>query len=200
MDFARDQAIDWLAKYGYWATVPALLADPAGVPWFWIFLMLLAEKAGRSLTLLFALGMGVVMAFDHLLYWIGAIGGRPLMNKLAQRWPGLACGIDQAEKVMLGRGAWAIALGRFLPLVGRYVGVAAGLIRVPYSRFAFYDAIGAAITVVGFGLVAHFVGEKTIDQPWFPAVLVITFVGSIVLTSAAIFVGLWRRRCTMGPV
>lgn len=200
MDFARDKAIEWLAAYGYWATVPALLVDPAGVPWFWIFLMLLAEKAGKSLILMFGLGMAVVMAFDHLLYWIGAIGGRPLVKKLGQRWPALTCGIDEAEKIMMGRGAWAIALGRFLPLVGRYVGVAAGLIRVPYSRFAFYDAIGAGITVVFFGLLAHFVGEKTIDQPWFPAALIITFAGSAFLTCAGIAVGLWRRRCTMGPV
>ncbi len=46
LDVAKALTIQWTEDYGYHAVVPALLIDPAGVPWAWIFLMLLAAEAG----------------------------------------------------------------------------------------------------------------------------------------------------------
>ncbi len=43
-----EQAQIWVAQYGFHAVVPTLLADPAGVPWAWIFLILFAGAAGLN--------------------------------------------------------------------------------------------------------------------------------------------------------
>jgi len=194
MNWAREGAIQLLRDWGNWAVAPALLVDQTGIPWLWIFVMLLAEKAGRNVLLLLLLGMAVVTAFDHALYWIGAWGGRPLVGKIGNRFPRFAAAIVQAENAVRGRGVWTLVAGRFLPILGRWVGLAAGLVQLPYARFTFYNAIGSGITVVGFGLLAHFVGEKTVDQPWFGRALGLLFIGGMALMAVLVLAGWWRSR------
>jgi membrane protein DedA with SNARE-associated domain len=169
--------------YGYHAVVPVLVADPAGVPWAWIFLLLIAEEAQLNVPLMLGYGFIVLSLCDHALYWIGLRGGRPLLDKLSVRWPKIASSLQVAETAMRGRGVWAITLGRYLPFAGRWVGAGAGLARVPYGRFAIFDALGVGLTVLGFGSIAHFVGRNTIQQPWFPQAVMGAFILSTVLTA-----------------
>jgi membrane protein DedA with SNARE-associated domain len=194
LNIARDQAIVWIARWGDWAVVPALLLDPGGVPWPWIFVMLLAEQAGKNPVVLCAMGLCVLALFDHAMYWLGAIAGRPLLFKARHRFPAICKSIHEAETWLRERGGWALVIGRFLPVMGRWIGLAAGLAHVPYGRFAFLQLAGASITVVGFGVLAHFVGEKTFHEPWFPAALFWAFVGGTAFTILGGVWAWWQKR------
>lgn len=194
LNVARDLALAWLRDWGDWAVIPALLLDPGGIPWAWIFLMLLAEQAGNNIFYLFTLGLLVLAATDHLLYWVGYFVGRAGLQKLAVRFPKVCNGMVAAEKALSGRGQWTIVIGRFLPVLGRWVGLAAGVAKLPYGRFAFLQMVGASITVIGFGLLAHFVGEKTFHEPWFPQALFYTFTAGIAFTFLAAGWGFWIKR------
>src|ERR1051325_2986598 len=130
------QAQAWVGQYGYHAVVPTLLIDPAGVPWAWIFLILFAGAAKLQVPAMLLYGFAVLSAFDHALYWLGLKGGRPLVEKIGRRFPKIADALHKAEDAMRGRGIWAITLGRYLPIVGRWVGAGAGLANVPLARFA----------------------------------------------------------------
>jgi len=174
---ATQQALALIEAYGYHAVGPALLADPAGVPWMWICLMILASEVNKSLLVMLLYGFAVVTAFDHILYWFGIIGGRPLIERLGRRWPAISRAMQQAEAAVRGQGIWMITLGRYLPIVGRWVGMGAGLAGVPFLRFALFDAIGTALTVVGFGVVSFYVGLKIMDSPAFPYII----GGSVIL-------------------
>jgi membrane protein DedA with SNARE-associated domain len=180
--------------YGYHAVVPTLVLDPAGVPWAWIFLVLIAEEARLNVPLMLGYGFAVLSLNDHLLYWLGLHGGRPLVERLGRRWPKIARGLEGAEKAMRGRGIWAITLGRYLPFVGRWVGAGAGLARVPYARFALFDAIGVGFTTLGFGIAAHLVGRSTIDEPWFPHAVTAAFILSTLVTAALTLWQTWRAK------
>jgi membrane protein DedA with SNARE-associated domain len=192
LNAAKDQALQWTHDYGYHAVIPALLVDPAGVPWAWIFLMLLAGEADKSIPLMVAYGCAVMTAADHLFYWIGVKGGRPLVERFGQRWPKIAHSVRDAETAVEGKGIWMITIGRFLPLVGRYVGIGAGLANVPFGRFAVFDALGVAITVVGFGLAAHLVGARTINSPAFPYLIGGAFIGGTLFTTGFLFWQGWK--------
>jgi len=180
---AQKQALLWINEYGYHAVVPTLVIDPAGVPWAWIFLMLFAAGAGKNVPLMLAYGFLVLSLVDHALYWAGIKGGRPLVEKVGRRWPKVAHHMDDAEAALRGRGMWMITLGRYAPIVGRWVGMGAGLANVPFLRFALFDAMGVSLTVLGFGLAAHLVGRETINKPWFPQALVLIFIISTVVTA-----------------
>lgn len=191
---ASAQAQAWVADYGFHAVIPALLADPAGVPWAWIFLILFAEAAKLDVWWMLMYGFLVLSLFDHLMYWIGLRGGRPLIDKIGQRFPKWAVALEKSEQAMscaegARRGAWSIALGRYLPIVGRWVGAGAGLANVPFARFAFYDALGVGLTVIGFGLPTHLIGAQIMDEPWFPQAIAFTFIASTILTA---FIIIWQ--------
>ncbi|HEX8236648.1 MAG TPA: VTT domain-containing protein [Abditibacteriaceae bacterium] len=194
LEWAKDSALYWTERYGYGAVVPALLLDPGGVPWPWIFLMLLAGKAGLNVPLLMMCGFVLLSAVDHALYWVAAVGRRPLMNKIKRHFPKLAECMEKAETEVRRRGILAITLGRFLPIVGRWVGVGAGLADVPWITFAVLNAAGVAVTVLGFGLAAHLVGRKTIDSPWFQEMIGGAFILGTVCTVAFIAWNVYRAR------
>ncbi len=183
-----------VAQYGYHAVPFALLTDPAGIPWAWIFLLLLAEEAKKNVALMLFYGFAVLMAFDHILYWLGALGGQKMVQKICVKKPDWAPIFEKASDSIQKRGALAVIFGRYLPFVGRWMGIGAGLSAMNYAKFSLYDAIGAAISAFGFGLVAHFVGRKTIEHPnFYPMVL-----GAMILVTLASVAGVaiswWKSR------
>ena len=198
LNAAKDQALQWTQDYGYHAVVPALLVDPAGVPWAWIFLMLLAGEADKNVPLMIAYGFAVMTAADHLFYWIGVKGGRPLVERFGRRWPQIAHSMRDAETAVEGRGIWMITIGRFFPFVGRYVGIGAGLANVPFGRFALFDALGVTLTVVVFGLAAHLVGARTIDSPLFPYLIGGAFIGGTIFTAGFLLWQGWKAHRARG--
>lgn len=191
MEWAQQHALHWTQHYGYHAVVPALLIDPAGIPWAWIALMLLAGEAGKSVPLMLLYGFAVLSVFDHALFWIGVKGGQPLLDKLSRRSPKIAAAVASACCGMRDNAAITIACGRFLPFVGRWVGLSAALANVPYGRFSFYNAIGGGFTVVGFGLAAHWIGREALNQPWFGAA---AGAAMIVLTVMGLGGAVWKAR------
>jgi membrane-associated protein len=188
------QILSWTQSYGYHAVVPTLLADPAGVPWAWIFLLLIAAEARLNIGLMLIYGFAVLTLWDHAMYWAGMRGGRPLMNKLSRRWPKLATSMQGAEKAMQGRGGWMITFGRYLPVVGRWVGVGAGLANVSYARFILFDAVGVALTTLAFGLAAHLVGRSTINEPWFPQAVTAAYIFTTIITALVTAWQGWRLK------
>lgn len=189
-----NQILSWTHSYGYHAVVPTLLADPAGVPWAWIFLLLIAAEAKLNVVMMLAYGFVVLSLWDHAMYWMGVRGGRPLVDKLGKRWPKLASAMRNAETGMQGRGIWAITLGRYLPIVGRWVGIGAGLTNVSYAKFVFFDAIGVASTTIAFGLAAHFIGRSAIDEPWFPQAVTSAYIFTTIVTALFMAWQGWRIR------
>ncbi len=186
LNATSEQAQLWVGHYGFHAVVPTLLVDPAGVPWAWVFLILFAGSAGLNVWWMMLYGFVVLSAFDHLLYWLALKGGRPLVEKISRRFPKLAEALEKSESAMQGNGAWAITLGRYLPIIGRWVGAGAGLANVPPVKFAFFDAIGVGLTVLGFGVPTHLIGAQIMDKPWFPQAVAFTFLASTVITGALI--------------
>lgn len=191
LNATSEQAKIWVGHYGFHAVVPTLLADPAGVPWAWIFLILFAESAGLNIWWMMLYGFVVLTAFDHLLYWIALKGGRPLVNRISHRFPKLAEALEKSESAMSSpqgtrRGAWVITFGRYLPIIGRWIGAGAGLANVSPLKFAFFDAIGVALTVLGFGVPTHFIGAQIMDKPWFAQAVAFTFLASTILTGLVI--------------
>lgn len=186
--------LGWTQSYGYHAVVPTLVVDPAGVPWAWIFLMLIAGEAKLNVPFMLAYGFAVLTIVDHVLFAVGHFGGRPLLNRLALRWPKIAGAMLASENAMRGKGILMVTFGRYLPVVGRWVGTGAALANVSYARFALYDALGVGLTVIVFGAAAHLIGREIIGFSWFPQAVLIAYIASTVLTALLTCYGLWRAK------
>ncbi|MGC9291402.1 MAG: DedA family protein [Acidobacteriaceae bacterium] len=76
-------------------------------------------------------------------YWIGAWGGRPVI----ERYGGyvLLCrrDLDRATKFFARYGAITVFLGRLLPVVRTFIALPAGIARMPQLRFHVYTFLGS---------------------------------------------------------
>ena len=79
-----------------------------------------------------------------LAYAIGRRGGRHLLEQYG-KWVLIShSDLDRAERFFAGRGSWAVAVARALPLVRCFAGFGAGVVEVPMLPFAIFNLIGTA--------------------------------------------------------
>jgi len=93
-------------------------------------------------------------------YYIGAWGGRPLLDRYG-RYVGIgAVDLDRADRWFERWGGWAVFLGRMVPLVRTFVSYPAGISRMRIGPFLLFSALGSLPwngALIGAGFV---VGEN----------------------------------------
>jgi membrane protein DedA with SNARE-associated domain len=98
------------------------------------------------------------LAGSLVAYSVGRAGGRPLVHRFGRHLLITRADLDRAERFAAGRGAWAIPLGRALPVVRAFVSIVAGLIEVPPVLFGVLSLIGTAVWVTMMSLTGYGVG------------------------------------------
>src|ERR1700722_16530104 len=61
----------------------------------------------------------------------------------------------RAERFFAGRGAWAVPVGRCLPVVRTFVSIVAGFIEMPALLFGVLSLIGTAVWVTAISLIGY---------------------------------------------
>lgn len=99
---------------------------------------------------------------DSIGYAIGRRGGRPLLERLGQKFPKHLGPphLLRAEQTFARWGVWAVFFGRFIALLRILAGPLAGALRVPYPRFLVANAAGGLVWSFGTVFVIVWVGEK----------------------------------------
>jgi membrane protein DedA with SNARE-associated domain len=78
-------------------------------------------------------------------YWIGAKGGRPLVERYG-KWVLMSHhDLDRMSGFFDRYGSITILIGRMLPIVQTYVAFPAGIARMPRLRFHIYTTVGSLI-------------------------------------------------------
>ena len=116
-------------------------------------------------------------------YWVGARGGRPLVEKYGRYILVSRHEMDMADRWFNRYGDITILIGRLLPLVRTFIALPAGVARMPLAKFVAYTFIGSfiwcwALAWIGLRLGAHW---DTLG-PWFhrfDAVIVVLVVLSL---------------------
>jgi len=121
------------------------------------FAGVLAYQGHLNLALVIIIGSLAELGGSYASYWVGRVGGRPLVDKIGRYVLVTQSDVDRAERFLEGRGAWAIPVGRMLPFVRAFTSIVAGLIRVPAGRFGVLSLIGtviyaAVLSSIGYGL------------------------------------------------
>ena len=97
---------------------------------------------------------------DNLGYWlIGRVGGRALLR----RWHWLSRYADRvlprAEELMARHGGKTVFFGRFVSILRYTVAWIAGLSRMHWWKFLFWNAAGGIAWATAVGLIAYYSGE-----------------------------------------
>ncbi len=102
--------------------------------------------------------------------------------------------MDMAQDFYSRYGMMAFILGRFLPIVRTFVPILAGMVRIDFGKFFFFNVVGAAIWIVVMVLSGYLLGNM------FPAItehLEIIVAGMVLLTAIPLIIS-WSRNRSVG--
>lgn len=128
---------------------------------------------------------------------IGYEIGRRLGPAIRRTRVGRAIGQERwesAERYLVERGGKAIFFGRFVAVVRSVVPAMAGITRMPYRRFLFWNALGGVVWASTFVTIGFFAGnayERVADQAEGAGLVILAFV---VVTVVVIGVARWVAR------
>lgn len=119
------------------------------------FAGVLAGQGHLNIVAVIAVGTAAELIGSMIAYSIGRVGGRPLVHRFGKYLLITRADIDRAERFFAGRGAWAVPVGRCLPVVRTFVSIVAGFIEMPAALFALLSLIGTAVWVSAIALIGY---------------------------------------------
>ena len=154
-----------LVHYGYWAIAAALLLENAGVPVPGETVLLLASFLAYSehdLELPWIIVVGTVAATlgDNLGYAIGHYGGRRLLDRYRNIFRVRDEAVARAEGIFLRYGTITILFARFVFGMRVIAGPMAGVLRMPWKKFAVFNLLGAGLWVTVISVVGYGFGSR----------------------------------------
>ena len=129
-----------------------------------IFFGLLAAKGHYNIAVVIVVAAAAAIIGDNLGYWlIGRLGGRKLFERVRwlKRWGDSV--IPRAERIMQRHGGKTVFFGRFIAILRFTAAWVAGLGRMPWWRFLFWNAAGGIVWATAVGLVAFYGGKAAAD-------------------------------------
>jgi membrane protein DedA with SNARE-associated domain len=102
-------------------------------------------------------------------YWIGARGGRPLVERYGSYVLLSKRDLDLAEHFFARYGSIAVLVGRMLPIVRTFIALPAGIARMNQLRFHLYTFLGSwpwcyALAYIGMKLGDRFQTDPRLQQ------------------------------------
>ncbi len=129
-----------------------------------IFFGVLASKGDYDIASVISVAAVAAIVGDNLGYWlIGRLGGRALLkrNRWLKRWADTV--LPRAEGIMRRHGGKTVFFGRFVAVLRFTAAWVAGLGRMRWWRFLFWNAAGGIVWATAVGLVAFYGGKAAAD-------------------------------------
>lgn len=97
-----------------------------------------------------------------------------------------------AERYYNKQGAFALIMGRFVPIVRTFAPIIAGVVGLEWKKFAFYNIVGAILWIASLTLLGYFLGKTFAKQ--IEEYLVYIIIGFIVITAVPLGIAFLRRQ------
>ena len=188
-----------LDHYGYLAVFGLVLLEDFGVPVPGETVLILAAVyagAGRlSLVLVAVLAFIGAVVGDNIGFAIGHFGGRPLVDRWGRYILLTPERVDKATAFFERHGGKIIIVARFIEGLRQANGIIAGISGMPWLRFLFFNAIGAALWV-GVWVTIGYVSGSHINAIYHTAVKYEAYLGVAVGVLVLGWIGwrVWRWR------
>jgi membrane protein DedA with SNARE-associated domain len=160
LDLLRNAVV----HYGYWAVGGALLLENAGVPVPGETILLLAcflaysEHDLRLPWIILVATMAATLG-DNLGFALGYYGGRPLLTRYQVLFRIQSKTVERGEELFARYGAVTVFFARFVFGMRVIAGPMAGVLRMPWRKFTFFNFLGAALWVTVISGVGYLFGQ-----------------------------------------
>jgi len=188
-----------IAAGGYWGVMALMAIESACIPLPSEIIMPFAgalsvpEIALRfhrpAFSLLWAATAGALGCNlgSVVAYWIGAYGGRPLVEKFGRYVLLSRHDLDRVTHYFERWGGITVFVGRLLPVVRTFIALPAGIAKMPQGRFHLYTFLGSwpwcyALAYVGMRLGDHWDNDPRFKEIFhrFHLVVVIALLAGFV--------------------
>jgi membrane protein DedA with SNARE-associated domain len=187
----------YIEHYGYVAVAIGILLEDFGLPTPGETLLITAAIGASTgalniyLLLLFA-WIGAVVG-DNIGYAIGYYGGHHLMMRFGGRVGITEERLKHVEDFFDRYGGWVIVFARFVVILRQFNGIVAGTLDMHWLHFLTLNALGAALWVGFWGMLAYWLGKGVmtyVDElhqymPELAGMAAILIIGGVYV--------LWRR-------
>lgn len=116
---------------------------------------------------------------DSVNYWIGSLFGQKIVDNPKIKFINQEH-IDKTEAFFKKHGGKAIVLARFVPIIRTFAPFVAGVGKMDYSTFFFYNVVGGIVWVCSFTLAGYFFGNIPAVKEHFTLVVVGIILVSVV--------------------
>jgi membrane protein DedA with SNARE-associated domain len=197
----------FIATYGYAAIFLLMLAESACIPipseLIMTFGGALAAGAvhGTHLNLIAVIVAGVAgnVAGSYVAWAVGRFGGQAALRRWGRVIRLREHDLDRANAWFERHGAWAVLIGRCLPVVRTFISLPAGIAGMDPLRFGIYTTIGSIPWTAALAYAGYAIGAN-----WHSVVN--GFKGPTYIVAAVVVIGLviavWRyarKHRTAGP-
>jgi membrane protein DedA with SNARE-associated domain len=188
---------EFLDDYGLYFLFVVIALESFGLPLPGETSLVLASVAASQghydIVAVIAVAASAAIVGDNLGYWTGRTGGRALIARwsLLRRWTDRV--LPPAERFFARHGGKTIFIARFVTVLRVTAAWMAGVSRMDWWRFLFWNATGGIAWAVGYGLASYYAGKAVADAiAHYGAIGGGILVGLVVL--AVVAVAVYRRR------
>lgn len=129
-------------------------------------------------------------------YWFGKRTG-PLLYQRKDSFFFKQKYLMAAEKYYNKQGAFALIMGRFIPIVRTFAPIFAGIVNMQFRKFAIYNITGAILWISSLTLLGYLLGRKFEQE--IQDYLVYIIIGFIVITSVPLVIAFLKRKIGVEP-
>jgi membrane-associated protein len=187
----------FVEHYGLWVVFGVVFLEVVGLPFIpgetaLIAAAALASQGHGSIRWIIAVAIAAAVLGAAVAYAVGFRYGRALLGL----WPWFERvtrpGVHRSDEFFDRHGSKAVFLGRFLPVVRATIGWLAGVGRMRFASFLFWNVAGALAWGFGVGLGAYYLGSAVIDTVERDAGIGVAVI--VVIVVAFLALHLRRRR------
>lgn len=153
-----------LLSYGLVLLFAVVALESSGVPLpgetGLIAAAVLASQGHYSIVSVIAVAAAGAIIGDNIGYTVARFGGRRVLHRIPVVGPRVERLLPGAERFFERHGAKAVFFGRFVSLLRVTVAWLAGLTRMHWLEFLFWNALGGILWATLFGTVTYYVGKS----------------------------------------
>src|SRR4051794_28142081 len=159
---ALENVLSLIAEYGYLIVLFGVMLESAGVPipgeTILIASGFLVQQGHLDLGDAIIFGALGAVVGDQIGYWVGRKGGRPFVLRWGRYVLITPERLARAERFFERHGGKAVFLARFIAGLRVFGALVAGISRMRWGTFSFYNALGGAIWATAAVLVGYLLG------------------------------------------
>jgi len=161
---AMNHILSVVDHYGYLVVFFGVLLESTGVPLPGETILLaagvLVQRGHLDLGEALAFGILGAVVGDQIGYWVGRVGGRPFILRWGRYVLITPERLGRAETFFARHGGKAVFVARFFSGLRIFGALVAGMSRMRWLTFLFYNALGGAIWATAVVLAGYFLGRS----------------------------------------